>query len=152
MLSHASGHGLGGHDFGLSLMGCLDALGALMNWFENALIYVAHAIGSFIALVFTSAVTAIFAGIMAKHALEVQAKRVPMLGPVLYVKLMVGPFLYYVMLGVIKYSGIADTDIRNALAALIGMMGPEIILSLALRMAKARGLISDLPPENGDKS
>lgn len=118
-----------------------------MNWLDQ----LAAAIGSFIAAAFSSAIFAVFAGVLAKHSLEVQAGRYPFLGPMLYAKLPMGFFLYFIAAGASTYWGL-DGDVRNALAALIGMAGPELILAVVLRIAKARGVISDLPPEKGTPS
>lgn len=107
-------------------------------------------IGNLAAAAFSSAMFAVFAGVLAKHSMEVQAGRYPFLGTVLYAKLPVGFFLYYVAIGISSYSGFS-LDTRNAVAALIGMAGPELVLALALRFAKARGLISDVPDSQQGK-
>jgi len=119
-----------------------------MNWFDHLM----AALGQIASAVLGSAMFAIFAGVLAKHSLEVQAKRTAFLGPMLYAKLPTGIFIYYVVLGISAYANLGDKDVRNAIAALFGLMGPEIILSLALRAAKARGLISDLPAETGNEN
>jgi TRAP-type C4-dicarboxylate transport system permease small subunit len=113
-----------------------------MNWFDDAV----SAAWQVVTAAFASAMMAVFAGVLAKHSLEVMAKRTPFLGPMLYAKLPTGFFLYYVAAGLAQYTGI-EGDVRNAVAALIGMAGPELVLWLLLRAAKARGIISDLPPD-----
>lgn len=117
-----------------------------MNWFDQ----IANAIGNLFAAALSSAVFAVFAGVLAKHSLEVQAGRTPFLGPMLYAKLPVGFFLYFIASGVSAYLGLEGKE-SNAIAALIGMAGPELILAVALRIFKARGIISDVPPEQPEQ-
>lgn len=112
----------------------------MSNWLDQF----ATAVSALVGAVFSSALFAVMAGVVAKHSIEVQAGRYPFLGPMLYAKLPFGFFLYFVANGVSSYADFTP-DVRNAVAALIGMAGPELVLAVALRMAKMRGMIDEVP-------
>lgn len=86
----------------------------------------------------------VFMGVMARHAMEAQAGKHPMFGALLGNKLFIGGFLYFIATGAAAYMH-WEGPTAYALAALIGIAGPELLLALLFARLKAQGLISDIP-------
>lgn len=127
-------------------MGGRERVGALMNWIEHA----ADAIWAAVLYVFNSIAFAVFAGAMAKHALDVQAGKHAFFGVVLRLRLIIGISLSIIALGVVEKTGLTGWT-ANAVANLIGFGGIELVLSIALSRLRAKGLIADLAAAAGQE-
>lgn len=113
-----------------------------MNWIEraaewlwNGLVYVASSI-----------VFAVFAGALAKHALDVQAKKHPFFGVAFSLRLVIGISLSILAYGVVEQFGLTGWR-ANAVANLIGFGGIELALQVALARLRAIGVIGEVKEE-----
>lgn len=109
----------------------------------NGIDHISAAIWNFFLAAFNSVAGGVFMGVMARHAIEAQAGKHALIGPLLYNKLWIGGFLYFVATGAAAYLG-KEGAIANALAALIGIAGPELVLGIVLARLRAKGLIGEL--------
>jgi hypothetical protein len=111
-----------------------------MEWFEKA----AEAVWSAFLFVVTGLAFAVFAGAMAKHALDVQAGKHRWFGLAWKVRMIVGVSCAYAAYGVVESFGLSGWT-ASAVANLIGFAGIELVLQLALLRLRALGFVDDLP-------
>lgn len=111
-----------------------DAITALAASFGAAVLYVTR-----------SPVAAVYAGILAKHMLEMGAKNYPFWSVRLSIRFGFGPFMIYVALGVTEAAHV-DGAVANLVSTIIGFAGPEIVLSVAMGWLKKKGLVPDDMP------
>lgn len=108
----------------------------------------AIAFGSTVLLITQSPAFGVAAGIIAKHSLECSAKKLPVFGARLTTRLAIGPFSLVVALGFIESLGHINwitpgSAVANAIAALIGFAGPEVVIALVISHMRKRGWIGD---------
>jgi hypothetical protein len=109
-----------------------------MEWFEKA----AEAVWSAFLIVVTglafAIAAAVFAGAMAKHALDVGAGKHRWFGLAWKVRMVVGVSCTFAALGIVEQFGLTGWT-AVAVANLIGFAGMELILQLALMRIRAMG-------------
>lgn len=110
-----------------------------MYWIERA----AEAAWSGFLYVVSSIAFAVFAGALAKHALDVQAKKHTFFGLAFSLRLVIGISLSIIAYGVVEQFGL-DGWRANAVANLIGFGGIELALQVALSRLRAIGAIGEV--------
>jgi hypothetical protein len=117
-----------------------------MTWIENA----AEAVWNAFLFIVTGLAFAVFAGAMAKHALDVQAGKHRWFGLAWKVRMIVGVSCAFIAYGVVEQCGLSGWT-ASAVANLIGFAGIELVLQLALLRLRALGLVHDLPDTDDKK-